>query len=41
MRAAAAEPRSPPPKVLGQEAKGKLADDLIAKGIDDVRKKLN
>ncbi len=28
-------------KVLGQEAKGKLAADLIAKGIDDVRKKLN
>jgi F-type H+-transporting ATPase subunit b len=28
-------------KVLGQEATGKLAGDLIAKGIDDVRKKLN
>jgi F-type H+-transporting ATPase subunit b len=28
-------------KVLGQEATGKLASDLIAKGIDDVRKKLN
>ncbi len=28
-------------KVLGEEAKGKLAADLIAKGIDDVRKKLN
>ena len=28
-------------KVLGQEAKGKLAGELIAKGIDDVRKKLN
>jgi len=28
-------------KVLSQEAKGKLAGELIAKGIDDVRKKLN
>jgi F-type H+-transporting ATPase subunit b len=28
-------------KVLSQEATGKLAGDLIAKGIDDVRKKLN
>jgi len=28
-------------KVLGQEATGKLAGDLIAKGIEDVRKKLN
>ena len=28
-------------KMLGQEATGKLAGDLIAKGIDDVRKKLN
>ena len=28
-------------KVLTQEAKGKLAGELIAKGIDDVRKKLN
>jgi F-type H+-transporting ATPase subunit b len=27
--------------VLSQEAKGKLAADLIAKGIEDVRKKLN
>ena len=27
--------------VLSQEAKGKLATDLIAKGIEDVRKKLN
>jgi F-type H+-transporting ATPase subunit b len=28
-------------KVLSQEAKGKLAGELIAKGIEDVRKKLN
>jgi len=28
-------------KVLSQETKGKLAGELIAKGIDDVRKKLN
>ena len=28
-------------KILAQEAKGKLAADLIAKGIADVRKKLN
>jgi F-type H+-transporting ATPase subunit b len=28
-------------KVLSQEAKGKLAGDLIARGIEDVRKKLN
>ena len=28
-------------KVLAQEAKGQLAGELIAKGIDDVRKKLN
>jgi F-type H+-transporting ATPase subunit b len=28
-------------KVLSEEAKGKLAGELIAKGIDDVRKKLN
>lgn len=28
-------------KVLGEEAKGKLAAELIAKGIEDVRKKLN
>ncbi len=27
--------------VLGQEAKGQLAADLMAKGIEDVRKKLN
>jgi hypothetical protein len=26
---------------LSQEAKGSLAGELIAKGIDDVRKKLN
>jgi F-type H+-transporting ATPase subunit b len=28
-------------KILTVEAKGKLADELIAKGIEDVRKKLN
>jgi F-type H+-transporting ATPase subunit b len=28
-------------KVLSEETKGKLAGELIAKGIDDVRKKLN
>ena len=28
-------------KVLSQEAKGPLAGELLAKGIDDVRKKLN
>jgi F-type H+-transporting ATPase subunit b len=28
-------------KVLSEEAKGKLANELIAKGIDDVRKMLN
>jgi F-type H+-transporting ATPase subunit b len=28
-------------KILAQEAKGTLAADLIAKGIEDVRKKLN
>ncbi len=28
-------------KVLGEEAKGKLAGELIASGIEDVRKKLN
>ena len=28
-------------KILAQEAKGNLAGDLIAKGIEDVRKKLN
>ena len=28
-------------KVLSQATKGKLAGELIAKGIDDVRKKLN
>jgi F-type H+-transporting ATPase subunit b len=28
-------------KILTQETKGKLAAELIAKGIDDVRKKLN
>jgi F-type H+-transporting ATPase subunit b len=28
-------------KILGAEAKGRLANELIAKGIEDVRKKLN
>jgi F-type H+-transporting ATPase subunit b len=28
-------------KILAQEMKGKLASDLVAKGIEDVRKKLN
>ena len=28
-------------KILAQEAKGKLAGELVAKGIEDVRKKLN
>jgi F-type H+-transporting ATPase subunit b len=28
-------------KILAQEAKGKLADELVAKGIEDVRTKLN
>ncbi len=28
-------------KILAQETKGKLAADLLAKGIEDVRKKLN
>jgi len=28
-------------KILAQEAKGKLAAELVAKGIEDVRKKLN
>jgi F-type H+-transporting ATPase subunit b len=28
-------------KILAQETKGQLASELIAKGIDDVRKKLN
>ena len=28
-------------KILAQEASGKLANELIAKGIEDVRKKLN
>jgi F-type H+-transporting ATPase subunit b len=28
-------------KILTQETKGKLANDLIARGIEDVRKKLN
>jgi F-type H+-transporting ATPase subunit b len=28
-------------RILSEETKGKLAADLIAKGIDDVRKKLN
>ena len=42
MRAAAAEAAvAAAEKILSQEAKGKLADELVAKGIDDVRKKLN
>jgi len=28
-------------KILSHEAKGKLAEELVAKGIEDVRKKLN
>ncbi len=28
-------------KILTQETKGKLAAELVSKGIDDVRKKLN
>ena len=28
-------------RILSQETKGKLAGELIAKGIEDVRKKLN
>ena len=32
-------PPSPPPRILSAETvKGKLADDLIAKGIDDVKR---
>ena len=42
VRAAAAEAAvAAAEKILTQEAKGKVAADLIAKGIDDVRKKLN
>jgi F-type H+-transporting ATPase subunit b len=42
VRAAAAEAAvAAAEKILTQEAKGKVASDLIAKGIDDVRKKLN
>jgi len=42
VRAAAAEAAvAAAEKILTQEAKGKVATDLIAKGIDDVRKKLN
>jgi F-type H+-transporting ATPase subunit b len=42
VRAAAAEAAvAAAEKILAHEAKGKLADALIAKGIEDVRKKLN
>jgi F-type H+-transporting ATPase subunit b len=42
VRSAAAEAAiSAAEKILSAETKGKLAGDLIAKGIDDVRKKLN
>ncbi len=42
VRAAAAEAAvAAAEKILAEEAKGKLAAELIAKGIDDVRKKLN
>jgi F-type H+-transporting ATPase subunit b len=42
VRAAAAEAAvAAAEKILTQETKGKLAGELIAKGIDDVRKKLN
>lgn len=42
VRAAAAEAAvAAAEKILIQEAKGPLAGDLVAKGIDDVRKKLN
>ena len=42
VRAAAAEAAvAAAEKILSQETKGKLAAELIAKGIEDVRKKLN
>jgi F-type H+-transporting ATPase subunit b len=42
VRAAAAEAAvAAAEKILAQETRGKLAADLVAKGIDDVRKKLN
>jgi F-type H+-transporting ATPase subunit b len=42
VRAAAAEAAvAAAEKILTQETKGRLAAELIAKGIDDVRKKLN
>jgi F-type H+-transporting ATPase subunit b len=42
VRAAAAEAAvAAATTILSQEAKGNLANELIAKGIDDVRKKLN
>jgi F-type H+-transporting ATPase subunit b len=42
VRAAAAEAAvAAAEKILSEETKGKLAAELIAKGIDDVRKKLN
>ena len=40
-RAAAEAAVSAAEKILSHEAKGALASELIAKGIDDVRKKLN
>jgi F-type H+-transporting ATPase subunit b len=42
VRAAAAEAAvSAAEKILAQTAKGKVADDLIARGIEDVKKSLN
>jgi len=42
VRAAAAEAAvAAAEKILAQQAKGELASELIAKGIEDVRKKLN
>ena len=42
VRAAAAEAAVAPPRgSLPQTVKGKVADDLIARGIEDVKKKMN
>ena len=41
VRAAADAAAAAAEKILAQEAKGKLANELIAKGIEDVRRKLN
>jgi F-type H+-transporting ATPase subunit b len=42
VRAAAAEAAvAAAEKILAQQAKGNLASELVAKGIEDVRKKLN